>query len=171
MIEYLAISLLLQAGSSSLDGAAEEAVVLTPITVTAWRIANQQPASTFTATATALRFDPQINLQARGLPEGQSDITVRGGLFENTGFRLGAVTVTDPQTGHYAVEIPLDPAMLSSPEVLKIIEKDKLEGMRLGVSGTPTFFVNGKIYEGVHNMAEIEDRIAEELDIIEGRIP
>ena len=118
MIEYLAISLLLQAGSSPTEEVSEEAIVLTPISVTARRIANQQPASTFAATATALRFDPQINLQARGLPEGQSDITVRGGLFENTGFRLGAVTVTDPQTGHYAVEIPLDPAMLSSPEVM-----------------------------------------------------
>ncbi len=92
--------------------------MLAPITVTARRVANLQPASSYASTATALRFDPQINLQARGLPEGQADITVRGGLFENTGFRLGAITISDPQTGHYAVEIPIDPGMLSSPEVL-----------------------------------------------------
>lgn len=118
MIEHIAISVLLQASGGTIEEVSEETLVLTPITVTARRIANQQPASTFSATATALRFDPQINLQARGLPEGQADVTVRGGLFENTGFRLGAVTVTDPQTGHYAVEIPLDPAMLSSPELM-----------------------------------------------------
>jgi hypothetical protein len=101
---------------------AEEAEVLVPITVHAQRVANLQPASTFSALATALRFDPQIDLQARGLSEGQADITVRGGLFENTGFRLGAVTIFDPQTGHYSVELPIDPAMLSTPEVLKDVD-------------------------------------------------
>lgn len=92
--------------------------MLAPVTVTARRVANLAPAAGFATAATALRFDPQFDLQARGLPEGQADVTVRGGLFENTGFRLGAVTLVDPQTGHYAVEIPLDPAMLGAPDVL-----------------------------------------------------
>jgi len=118
MIELFALPLVLAASSAAAADGVEEAKVLAPITVTSRRVANLQPASSFASTATELRFDPQINLQARGLPEGQADITVRGGLFENTGFRLGAVTVNDPQTGHYAVEIPFDPAMLSSPEVL-----------------------------------------------------
>ena len=96
----------------------EDPEILAPITVTAQRVANLQPATTYASTATTLRFDPLINLQARGLPEGQADITVRGGLFENTGFRIGAVTVFDPQTGHYSVELPIDPGLLSYPEVL-----------------------------------------------------
>lgn len=101
---------------------AEEAQVLAPITVHAERVANIQPASTYAALATVLRFDPQIDLQARGLPEGQADITVRGGIFENTGFRLGAATPFDPQTGHYSVELPLDPGMLSRPEILTDVD-------------------------------------------------
>jgi len=96
----------------------EEMQILQPITVHGQRVVNFQPASTYEAFATALRYDPQIDLQARGLPEGQADITVRGGLFENTGFRIGAVSIMDPQTGHYAVELPFDPAMLSSPQLL-----------------------------------------------------
>lgn len=104
------------------DDDTAEIEVLEPITVHARRVANFQPASTFAAPATALRFDPQIDLQSRGLPEGQADITVRGGLFENTGFRLGAVTVFDPQTGHYSVDIPVDPGMLSSPEILTDVD-------------------------------------------------
>lgn len=99
-----------------------EAGILEPITVHGQRVANLQPASSYAAIATALRFDPQIDLQARGLPEGQADISVRGGLFENTGFRLGAVAVFDPQTGHYAVEVPLDPGMLSSPAILTDVD-------------------------------------------------
>jgi len=118
MLAVIALPLLLSASVAESGATVEEAKILAPLTVTARRVANLQPASSFASTATALRFDPQINLQARGLPEGQADITVRGGLFENTGFRLGAITITDPQTGHYAVEIPIDPGMLTSPEVL-----------------------------------------------------
>jgi vitamin B12 transporter len=91
---------------------------LSEITVSASRIANTRPAGSFATLATALRFDPQTELQSRGLPEGQADVTVRGGLFENTGFSIGAVTIMDPQTGHYAAGLPLDPALLSPPETL-----------------------------------------------------
>ncbi|MCP4048814.1 MAG: Plug domain-containing protein, partial [Gammaproteobacteria bacterium] len=97
---------------------ADETTALSPISVIGQRVANLQPASTYTTLSTALRYDPQVSLQTRGMPEGQADVTVRGGLFENTGFRMGAVTVFDPQTGHYSVEAPFDPAMLSSPEIL-----------------------------------------------------
>ena len=91
---------------------------LEPIQVTAERVANPAPAGTFATVATALRYDPEVNLQFRGLPESQADITIRGSLFENTGFRLGAATVFDPQTGHYTAELPIDPAMLSAPRIV-----------------------------------------------------
>ena len=95
---------------------------LDEITVKAIRVANEQPASTYASAATALRFDPLTELQSRGLPEGQSDVTVRGGLFENTGFKLGAVTITDPQTGHYVAELPIDPGLMSTPAIFKGID-------------------------------------------------
>ena len=110
-----AVMLALAAGAAAEDGGEEE---LTEITVTAARVANVRPAGTYAAVATALRFDPTTELQSRGLPEGQADVTVRGGLFENTGFRAGAVTVMDPQTGHYAAELPIDPALLDAPDLL-----------------------------------------------------
>ena len=90
---------------------------LAEITVRAARVANLRPAGTYASVATMLRFDPVTELQSRGLPEGQADVTVRGGLFENTGFRAGAVTIIDPQTGHYAAELPIDPEFLTAPEV------------------------------------------------------
>lgn len=91
---------------------------LTEITVTANRVANTRPAGSYASVATALRFDPITELQSRGLPEGQADVTVRGGLFENTGFKAGAVTVMDPQTGHYVADLPIDPEFLVAPRVL-----------------------------------------------------
>jgi len=39
-------------------------------------------------------------------------------VFENTGVQLGAVSIVDPQTGHYVAELPVDPAFLSDPSVL-----------------------------------------------------
>ncbi len=92
-------------------------LALSEVTVSAKRVANTQPAGTFASLATALRFDPQIELQSRGLPEGQADVTVRGGVFENTGFALGAVTITDPQTGHYVAGLPIAPSLLSAPHL------------------------------------------------------
>ncbi len=85
----------------------EEQEELTEITVTAARVANTRPIT---------------ELQSRGLPEGQADVTVRGGLFENTGFKAGAVTIMDPQTGHYVAELPVDPEFLAAPELLTGID-------------------------------------------------
>ncbi len=95
---------------------------LAEIRVTASRVANTVPAGTYSSVATLLRFDPLTELQSRGLPEGQADVTVRGSLFENTGFRAGAVTVIDPQTGHYAADLPIDPEFLTAPELLTGID-------------------------------------------------
>ena len=95
---------------------------VTEITVRARRVANERPAGTYAAPATTLRYDPLTELQSRGLAEGQSDVTVRGSVFENTGFKLGAVTVMDPQTGHYPAELPVDPASMTDHEIAKGID-------------------------------------------------
>ncbi|MCW8924881.1 MAG: TonB-dependent receptor [Xanthomonadales bacterium] len=100
------------------DNSDDEDTSLELVEVVAQRVANLQPASTYATSVTRLRFDPQIDIQARGLPEGQADVSIRGGLFENTSFKLGAVTIFDPQTGHYASELPIDPDMLTPPELL-----------------------------------------------------
>jgi protein-disulfide isomerase len=75
---------------------------------------------------------------------------------------------------NYAGKLGLDVKQfekdIRDPASTRKVEKDKLEGMRFGVDGTPTFFINGKMYKGVHDYDEIADRIAEEIDIVEGRI-
>lgn len=97
---------------------AQGSVPLPAVTVYSPRVANQAPTATFAMPVSSLRFEPMVDIQARNLAEGQADITLRGGTFENTGFQLGAVTVTDPQTGHYFAELPVAPAMLGAPEIL-----------------------------------------------------
>ena len=106
---------------------------ISEITVKATRVANDSPASSYPTVATTLRFDPLTELQSRGIAEGQSDVTVRGGLFENTGFKLGAVTVMDPQTGHYVAELPVDPALMSVPAIYKGIDS-AIEGFNSAIA-------------------------------------
>ncbi len=90
---------------------------LPPISVWDYGIANERPADSFPAPVTALRYQSAIDIQSRGFAEGQADITIRGGIFEGTAVRLGAATLFDPQTGHYVLEVPLDPRMLTAPRV------------------------------------------------------
>ena len=106
---------------------------ISEITVSATRVANRNPASSYATPATILRFDPLTELQSRGIAEGQSDVTVRGGLFENTGFKVGAVTVMDPQTGHYVAELPVDPALMSIPAIYKGIDS-AVEGFNSAIA-------------------------------------
>ena len=93
-------------------------VTLPEILVYSPRVANQSPTGTFATPVSSLRYEPQVDVQARNLTEAQADITIRGGIFENTGFKVGAVSVFDPQTGHYYADLPIAPAMLSAPRVL-----------------------------------------------------
>ncbi len=91
---------------------------LPPIEVMEWRVADPEPAGTFSSPVSALRFEPEVDLQARNLGEAQADLAIRGGIFENAGFRIAGASLLDPQTGHYAAELPMDPRMLSRPLIL-----------------------------------------------------
>lgn len=111
--------LVLCLGATVLHAQSESASQRLPeITVYSDRVANQTPAGAFAMPVSALRFEPLVDIQARNLTEAQADITIRGGIFENTGFRLGAFSLNAPQTGHYLAENPVAPAMLGAPEIL-----------------------------------------------------
>jgi hypothetical protein len=97
---------------------AQEPTDLPAVMVNSQEIANQTPAGTFSMPVSALRYEPLLDIQPRNMAEAQSDVTVRGDTFESTGLQLGAMSVTDPQTGHYLMELPVAPAMLGAPTVL-----------------------------------------------------
>lgn len=92
-----------------------ETVELAPIQVGSSRVAITEPAGSFPTIATALRYEPLVDAQSRGPAESQSDLTIRGGTFDNTSLAIGVLPFYDPQTGHYAGELPFDPEMLSGP--------------------------------------------------------
>ena len=140
------------AGSGTAHAADASSAALPEIIVNPTRVANTEPAGTFASAITVLRFDPQTEIQSRGMPEGQGDVTVRGGLFENTGFKLGAATIVDPQTGHYVAELPIDPALLSAPLILTGVD-NALAGFNSNVAtivyGIPALSQSAEVNLGV----------------------
>ncbi|MGM0558608.1 MAG: DsbA family protein [Myxococcota bacterium] len=53
---------------------------------------------------------------------------------------------------------------MQKPEYDKIIEQDMAQGQKVGVRGTPAFFINGKRLVGAQPPARFEQLIKEELD-------
>ncbi len=90
---------------------------LPEVRVVSPRVANQEPATTYAMPVSGLTFEPLVDVQARNMAEGQADVSIRGGTFENTGFSIGALPIYDPQTGHYFAELPVAPAMIGAPDV------------------------------------------------------
>ncbi|HIJ59332.1 MAG TPA: TonB-dependent receptor [Nitrospirae bacterium] len=55
----------------------------------------------------ALRYLSTIDVMQRGPFGIQSDISIRGGSFEQTLFLINGIRVNDPQTGHFHSDIPI----------------------------------------------------------------
>jgi iron complex outermembrane receptor protein len=66
-----------------------------------------------------LRTLPSVDLRQRG-PQGvQADLSVRGGSFDQTQVLLNGVNFSDPQTGHYSLDLPVDLSAVSRMEILQ----------------------------------------------------
>lgn len=107
------------------------------ITIEGAATANNKPVGTFNSPISNLEYDPRVDLQSRNMAEAQADVTIRGGIFENTGFRVGSATLIDPQTGHYFAEIPIAPEMLTKPSIFTGVN-NALYGVNSSV-GTVSF--------------------------------
>jgi vitamin B12 transporter len=106
------------AAATALLRAQDAATSLPAVTVYSPSVANQSPAGAFAMPVSALRYEPLVDNEPRNMAEAQSDVTIRGDTFENTGLQLGALSIFDPQTGHYLMELPVAPAMLGAPAIL-----------------------------------------------------
>ncbi|MCD4833632.1 MAG: TonB-dependent receptor [Bacteroidales bacterium] len=60
-----------------------------------------------------------IDIRQRGTNGIQSDISIRGGSFDQNLILLNGVNITDPQTGHHSLNLPID---LFSVERIEILE-------------------------------------------------
>jgi protein-disulfide isomerase len=70
----------------------------------------------------------------------------------------------DDDLRSYAEELGLDVEQfdrdLVSPEIAERIRRDVESGLAAGVSGTPTLFLDGVLYEGDHDVAALAEAVA-----------
>lgn len=69
--------------------------------------------------AEVLSFVPGVDIRQRGVTGVQSDVSIRGGSFEQTLMLLNGIKLSDPQTGHHMMNIPVPLVNIDRVEVLK----------------------------------------------------
>ncbi|MFO8000295.1 MAG: TonB-dependent receptor [Marinilabilia sp.] len=66
-----------------------------------------------------LRYMMNVDVRERGPLGVQADLSVRGGSFDQVMILLNGVNITDPQTGHHNLNLPVD---LNSIDRIEILE-------------------------------------------------
>lgn len=66
-----------------------------------------------------LKYAAGVDVRQRGPLGAQTDISVRGGNDEQVAILLNGISISDPQTGHNAFDIPVNPSDIERIEVLE----------------------------------------------------
>ncbi len=67
----------------------------------------------------ALRSDTSVFLEQRGAGGAQTDVTIRGGSFEQTLVLLNGFRINDSQTAHHNLDLPVPMEAMDSIQVLR----------------------------------------------------
>lgn len=112
-----------------------------------------------------LKFSVGVDVRQRGVAGMQTDVSMRGGTFDQVAILLNGVNICDPQTGHNAVDLPVDPREIERIEVLEgpaarvygtsslvgainIVTKDRSGGYGFVEGGSFGYFGAGAAYGG-----------------------
>ena len=78
-----------------------------------------------------LSYLPGIDVRTRGANGAQADINMRGGTFDQVMVLINGINISDPQTGHYSMNLPVSPDLITGIEIL--------EGTAVNLFGTNAF--------------------------------
>ena len=65
-----------------------------------------------------LKYAPGVDVRQRGIFGVQSDINMRGGSFDHVMILLNGINITDPQTGHLSIDMPVSLESIDHIEIL-----------------------------------------------------
>ena len=66
-----------------------------------------------------LEYALSVDVRQRGSQGVQADISVRGGSFDQTLILLNGINISDPQTGHYTLDLPVSFKNIQRIEILE----------------------------------------------------
>jgi vitamin B12 transporter len=81
--------------------------------------AQQIQASPVQSVAELLRYVSGVDVRQRGVAGIQADISIRGGTFDQTLVLINGIKMSDPQTGHHLMNLPIDLENVERIEILK----------------------------------------------------
>ncbi len=84
---------------------------------------------------------PGLDIRTRGANGSQADISMRGGTFDQVKICLNGIPVSDAQTGHYALNLPIPLSAIARIEVLQ---------------GAAASLVGGSAFTGAINIVTIQ---------------
>ncbi len=65
-----------------------------------------------------LEYLPQLDIRQRGKHGIQADLSIQGGSFDQSMVLLNGINLSDPQTGHFQLNLPLDLQSITAMEVV-----------------------------------------------------
>lgn len=66
-----------------------------------------------------LKYVAGVDIRQRGAEGVQADVNIRGGTFDQTLILLNGINITDPQTGHHNLNIPVSLNQIERIEILQ----------------------------------------------------
>jgi vitamin B12 transporter len=66
-----------------------------------------------------LKYVPLTDIRQRGINGVQADVSIQGGSFDETLILLNGINLTDPQTGHHNLNLPISIESVDRIEILK----------------------------------------------------
>lgn len=66
-----------------------------------------------------LEYVAGVDVRQRGVEGVQADVSIRGGTFDQTLILINGINITDPQTGHHNLNIPISLTQVERIEVLE----------------------------------------------------
>ena len=70
-----------------------------------------------------LAWTPGLVLTSQGVPDSQSDISIKGSAFSGAGIMVGGLFLGNAQTEHFNSELPVDPALLGRGRVVSGLDQ------------------------------------------------
>lgn len=64
--------------------------------------------------SSALKDISSVDIRQRSFSSVQADISTRGGSFDQTLVLINGINLSDPQTGHHSLNLPLNTSMLEA---------------------------------------------------------
>jgi iron complex outermembrane receptor protein len=103
-----------------------------------------------------LEYIPGVDLRQRGPYGTQADVSIRGTSFDQTLVLINGISISDPQTGHNSLSLPIDLESVEKIEILegpaaRIFGNNALGGAINFITGTqPENYMKASIAGGQH---------------------